>query len=333
MNRKIAAVIVFAIVLVAATAAFSLGFPIAQKPHAEELRVSYLNFESAAPFLIAEDRGFFTQDGLNVTAKSYTNGAFAVDDVLEGRADIAIGPGEYPVVADALRNGDIRVIGVFDKADIIFLVVRNWTGTGNVSDLRGKRIGYTPGTMTAFSLDRFLSVHGLPEREIEPVAVSAANMNDLAATGRIDAVVTLQPFVDQMRNTWGGNVTVLHVQGGQPVFGLVVANGTWAREHPETIRIFLASLDKGIQYVDTHQEESFLSVRGRIGLDPAYLEAFRQQNQFGLSLDRSLVAAMEDEARWMISNNLTDATEVPDFRQVMYTDGIQKVSPGGVNLP
>ena len=330
MNLRIIAVIVVAVVLAAVIALFSFGFPIAEKPHTGELRVSYLNFESAAPFLIAQDRGFFTQDGLDVTAKPYTNGAFAVDDVLEGRADIAVGAAEYPVVADALRNDDIRVIGTFDKADIIFLVVRN--ETGNVSDLRGKRIGYTPGTMTAFSLDRFLSLHGLSEREIVPVAVSAADITDLATTGRIDAVVTLQPFVDQMRNAWGGNVTVLHVQGGQPVFALVIANGTWAGEHPETVRIFLASLDKGIQYLDAYPEESFLSVRGRIGLNPTYLEAFRQQNQFGLSLDQSLVTAMEDEARWMIQNNLTNATEVPDFRNYISTDGLKSVKPGSVNI-
>ena len=49
-----------------------------------------------------------------------------------------------------------------------------------------------------------------------------------------------------------------------------------------------------------------------------------QQNRFSLTLDQSLVLAMEDEARWMIANNLTNATAVPDFRQYIYTDGTGK---------
>ena len=57
-----------------------------------------------------------------------------------------------------------------------------------------------------------------------------------------------------------------------------------------------------------------------------------QQNQFSLTLDQSLVLAMEDEARWMIANNLTNATAVPDFRQYIYTDGLESVRPGSVNI-
>jgi NitT/TauT family transport system substrate-binding protein len=57
-----------------------------------------------------------------------------------------------------------------------------------------------------------------------------------------------------------------------------------------------------------------------------------QQNQYSLTLDQSLVSAMEDEARWMIANNMTNATAVPDFRKNIYTDGLAKVKPGSVNI-
>ena len=38
--------------------------------------------------------------------------------------------------------------------------------------------------------------------------------------------------------------------------------------------------------------------------------------QFSPSLDQSLIAAMEDEARWMISNGLTPEKQVPDFYEL-----------------
>ncbi len=41
---------------------------------------------------------------------------------------------------------------------------------------------------------------------------------------------------------------------------------------------------------------------------------------------------MEDEARWMIANNLTNATAVPDFRRYLYTDGLNAVKTGAVNI-
>lgn len=332
MNLKLIAAIAVVMVFVAAFAVLSEGFQAWQKPRSTELRVAYLTYESVAPFLVAQDRGYFEQNGLNVTAIPYTNGAFATEDVLLGRADIAIGPAEYPVVAEALANRDVRVVGVFDKTDIMILVVRNDTGVRNISDLRGKRIGYTPGTMTAFTLDRYLSLHGLSQREIVPVVVDAGNVTESAATGRFDAVLTLQPYADQVRAAWNGSATMWHAQGGQPVFGLIITNGRWAERHPATVRNFLTSLDQGIQYTDTHTGESFTIVRDRIGLDPEYLPTFRDQNQFGLSLDRSLLAAMEDEARWMIAGNLTGAKTVPDFRPFLYTEGLAGIKPGSVNV-
>jgi hypothetical protein len=41
---------------------------------------------------------------------------------------------------------------------------------------------------------------------------------------------------------------------------------------------------------------------------------------------------MEDEARWMIANNLTNSTAVPDFRRYMYPDALESVRPGSVRI-
>ena len=39
------------------------------------------------------------------------------------------------------------------------------------------------------------------------------------------------------------------------------------------------------------------------------MQAVWARNQFALTLDQSLIAAMEDESRWLISNGLTSATD------------------------
>jgi hypothetical protein len=55
-------------------------------------------------------------------------------------------------------------------------------------------------------------------------------------------------------------------------------------------------------------------------------------HQFSLSLDQSLVLAMEDEGRWMIDNNLTSEKKLPYFRDHMYTKGLLQVKPETVNI-
>jgi hypothetical protein len=57
-----------------------------------------------------------------------------------------------------------------------------------------------------------------------------------------------------------------------------------------------------------------------------------KQNQFSLSLDQSLILAMQDESRWLISNNLTTATSIPNFQNYIYIDGLNSVKPQSVNI-
>ena len=54
-----------------------------------------------------------------------------------------------------------------------------------------------------------------------------------------------------------------------------------------------------------HPKEAKSIVQKRLHLDAEHVDRNWQRNIFSLSLDQSLITAMEDEARWMIHNNLT----------------------------
>jgi NitT/TauT family transport system substrate-binding protein len=41
---------------------------------------------------------------------------------------------------------------------------------------------------------------------------------------------------------------------------------------------------------------------------------------------------MEEEARWMIRNNLTGEKQVPNFLDYIYEDGLKAVRPAAVNI-
>ena len=75
------------------------------------------------------------------------------------------------------------------------------------------------------------------------------------------------------------------------------------------------------------QMKQKLSYRKRMNFDDAYMEIIWPRYQFSLSLDQSLITAMEDEARWMIKNNLTSEKQVPDFLNYIYVDGLKAVKP------
>jgi NitT/TauT family transport system substrate-binding protein len=73
-------------------------------------------------------------------------------------------------------------------------------------------------------------------------------------------------------------------------------------------------------------------VQKRLQYDDDYMNLVWPQISLSLSLDYSLLTAMEDEARWMIANSLTSQTQVLDFTRYMYIDGLKSVKPETVNI-
>ncbi len=55
-------------------------------------------------------------------------------------------------------------------------------------------------------------------------------------------------------------------------------------------------------------------------------------HQYSLTLDQSLITAMEDEGRWMIDNNLTNERQLPNFLDSVHEDGLKAIKPEAVNI-
>ncbi|MBI2869538.1 MAG: hypothetical protein HYX96_06925 [Chloroflexi bacterium] len=62
------------------------------------------------------------------------------------------------------------------------------------------------------------------------------------------------------------------------------------------------------------------------------METVWRQNQFTLTLYQSLIFAMEDEARWMIENNLTTEKDVPYFEDYIYENSLKAIKPEAVTI-
>ncbi|MGE5832686.1 MAG: ABC transporter substrate-binding protein, partial [Methanomicrobiales archaeon] len=206
-------------------------------------------------------------------------------------------------------------------------------GIARVSDLKGKRIGTTVGTIADFHLGRFLMLHAIGMQDITLVDVrTPEGWVDAVARGDIDAIATAQPYAGKAMGRLGDNAVSWPIQSGQPLFANIISTESWIEAHPGSATRFLESLAEAEEYLNSHPAESMAIVQSRLDLDPGYMDSVWQQNRFSLSLDQSLVLAMEDEARWMIANNLTDARTVPDFREVIEPRFLEEVRPGSVNI-
>ena len=106
---------------------------------AESITIGESSYELSSLIYIAENQGFFAENGLNVTFQHDETGLASINRLLNDEVDIAL-TSEYAVVGTAFKKENISVIGSIDKFETIFLVGRKDRGIINVSDLKVKRL-------------------------------------------------------------------------------------------------------------------------------------------------------------------------------------------------
>jgi NitT/TauT family transport system substrate-binding protein len=314
-------------------AVIALGALLGCSAQTERIDVGYAPFEHTALVWIAEDQGFFTENDLDVAFHEYDTGSDALAGALNGEAGIVVGTAEFPMVNQVLQGSSPRAIASIARSELIGVVARKDRGIEEVADLRGKRVGTTRGTIAEFFLGRFLEIHRMSIRDVTLVDLKTPDSwVDAVAEGDVDAVVTAEPFAGAARDRLGENAVAWSAQSSQPLYALAITTDSWLEGHPEATERFLEALAQAEEFAVRHPAQAQAIVQQRLGLDPASMPAVWARSEFTLTLDQSLIAAMEDEARWLISNELTRATSVPDFADYVKEDPLRAVRPNAVNI-
>jgi NitT/TauT family transport system substrate-binding protein len=328
-------VVVIAVIALMALVGFGAwyfkGAPKTYSGALQPITLGGLVSDTAVLLFAAEERHFFEENGINFTFKTYDTGVATVDDLLNNKMDVA-GPAEYPVVRKAFERANIRIIASIDKSYVIYFVGLTDKGIRNTADIKGKKIGLVRGSIAEFYLGRFLDLLGMSIRDVTLINLSPAQAADAIARGSVDAVVTWEPYVDRIRKQYPNRVVSWSVQSGQAVYAVLICRNDWIKEHPDLAGRFLTALAQAEAYIGQYPAEAKAILRKRYHEDDEYLARIWPEHQFSLSLDQSLVLALEDEARWMIGNNLTMEKQVPDFMNYIYENGLKAIKPESVNV-
>ena len=295
----------------------------------ESIIIEELPYESYGLIYIAEEQELFTRNGLNVTMRNYGVPNF-LNGLLSDEVDIGLSS-EYVFVRKVFNQANISVIGNIDRYQNVYLIGRKDKGIEKVSDLSGKKIGLTRNTISEFYLGRFLDLHGMSIRDVTLSNMPPSQYMQAITNGSIEALLTGN-FIDQIQERLGNNAVLWPTQNGQNSYYVMSCRSDWAAGHPEQINRFLKSLAQAEDYKINHLNEAKAIVQKRLNYTDAYMAKIWPKNEFSLSLDQSLVVAMEDEGRWMIANNLTTAKTIPDIRDHIYTKGLEGVLPESVNV-
>ena len=297
----------------------------------EQLTLAAYAGDTGALVYIAQEKGYFTANGLDVTVKDYEAGKLAADALIAGEADICTSA-DFVLVSNSFEYTDLRVLGTVAVANLNELVARKQSGISQPADLKAKRIGVTRKSVGEFFLGTFLMFNGLSMEDVEIVDLTPSEIVEAISTGEIDAGFTWEPNIYDIKGRLGDDVISWPGQIGQDFYFIIITKEKFIQENPKTIERFLQALIQAQEFMTENEAEAKEFVATRFGYEPSYVDYSWERHQFAITLPQALVLVMEDQARWRIESRLTEATNIPNYLNYVYWEALERIKSEAVTL-
>jgi len=325
---------VLAMITVAAvTCLFACDWPESKSvAPAEKATIAFSSSLNAFLADMALVKGFFQQEGLEVTPHLHAYGKLALEEMLAGKADFAT-VAETPVMFAILNGADLSIIATIHKSKIdSAIVARTDKGIVTPGDLKGGKIAATLGTTSDFFLDVFLAVNAIAREDIELVNLRQEEMAQALAEGKIDAVSAFNPFLIAIQKQLGESGTTFYNKNIYTKTFNIVSTKEFVNNNPGKVTKVLRALYRAEKFFEENPEESLKIAAELKKQDITATREMLAGTSVELSLDQSLILALEDESQWAIKSKLTKASEVPNYLHYFYFDGLKSVKPTAINI-
>ena len=248
MDNKIIAVII-AIVVVAVGAFFLLG------GSGDTVTIGYLPSDHDAALFVADAQGKYAENGINTKLVQFNNGGDLMTAMASGDVDVGY-VGITPVLSSIAKGVPVKVISAA-QIEGSGIVVAKDSGIDSVSDLAGKKIA-TPGeaSIQHMLLTYYLNENGMDIKDLKVSAMKVPSMNDALKTGKIDGMITFEPYVSIAEKN-GAKV----LAGSQDILPehpccVVVASDKFLESHPNETAKILEIHENATDFINNNTDEA-----------------------------------------------------------------------------
>ena len=219
------------------------------------VRVGILATGEFCQTYIAQKKGFFAKNGLDVELIYFQGGSQVIQAMLGGELPLTVTAGPEGVIAK-LQGADIALLSANNPTMHFSLYVA--PEIKKAEDLRGKTAGISRfGSASDFSIRYIFKSMNLAERDVTIVQIGD-NPSRLAAlkTKAIQATVFTTPNTVRARKAGFISLVDAYKLGLKFQGSGVAATGAFLRDHRLLVEQFMKGFLEGVAYAKTHKEES-----------------------------------------------------------------------------
>ena len=241
-----------------------------------QVKTGYLQITASLPLFVALEKGFFKDEGIEISAIPFESSNPIMDAISKGDLDFS------PAVSwETLFAVEQRAPGAFktiahnfedDAHPVSALIVKKDRGIAKTTDLEGKTLLTGPGASGKGTAELFLKNSGVDPAKVNLVQVIYSQVVPAFAAGGVDAVLIWEPASTVIVENGLGGVLVETPRSKifQPFpTSAAVVSSKLAREQPGVARKIQNAILKAADFMEKNPEESKLILAKYLKLDVA----------------------------------------------------------------
>jgi len=266
-----------------------------------------------APLIVAKEKGFFKDQGLDVELIAPADPNDPPKLVAAGKAELALSY-QPSLHIQADQGLPLVRVATLVATPLNSLVVLKNGPVRSIGDLKGKKIGYSVGGFEQAILGAMLEKYGLELSDVTLVNVNFS-LSPSIVSGQVDAVIgAFRNFeLNQMDIIGKPGRAFYPEEEGVPAYDELIVLAHKKNLNDPRLPKFLAALEKGVQYLINHPDQSWklfikaypdlndeLNKRAweatlsRFALRPAALDSARYQRFAEFMKGRKLIKKVPD---------------------------------------
>ncbi len=249
-----------------------------------KMSVGHINLANDLPAFVAEEKGYFKDENLDVTLKKLDSSKLATDALYAGDIDASAGSSTVPLLgAESTQPNKAKVYalgytGNSEKTTLGAFVVKDDSPFGTVNDLVGEKIAVFPGGTAKILLTRYMQAQNVDTADIEWVEQLPNLWAASLQSGAVDAVYAYEPQLTIFKQDKANPVRVMGYGALEfeidPLYlGGATISTDFINKNREAAKSYIRAYYKGIDFIKNNEKEAREILAKYTGVQPVVTAA------------------------------------------------------------
>jgi len=225
-----------------------------------KLMFAWIPYGKHTPFYVSLDKGFWKEEGLDVTLIRGSGSGDTIKKVAAGLAEF--GKAGAEVVATARDEGvKVKIIGAYHDRGLAVIHTLKKSNIKTLKDLEGKTMAAAPTDSCKVIFPALCAINNIDAEKINWVNITGPAKIPALVTEKVDATCTLftedPSYEDAAKKVGKELVRLMYSDHGLDIYSIsIITTDDMIKNRPEVVKRFLKGMYRGFAWSIEHPEEA-----------------------------------------------------------------------------